>query len=484
MIDDLRSTLARHADEVVPLADPVGRLLVRRRRHRRTVTIGMAVAAVGALVPVGVLAADGWRVHNRHLPLLVQALLNSPIRGSLGNDTPFLTALRQRVASAGPVHRTPAAGASSPTGPVEPTGQSGQDGPIDPATVVVLFAGEITSNQRIAVVAFPKRRKAQLWVGPAGSPARNLNYRNECDLDPVLHLDVAEYPVNDGPAGWVGATLVLAPARTQLSYSGNPRYLADGTVTREWSRTPLDYLVRNLTEIRRRDRVRVEKDGVVLYEARMSNDGVSEESVRGTVNPTPRVGRPQPEMTRNAAVMLAGQADLDGATTVYQVLWTSTIPGAGSGNSDVLFMAIFGRTPDGGGVYGVYLHSLSTDHADLPGGPGHQFVIGFGQDALGVLGDPARSLIAVRLPVSQPNWPSDRLYVIAPPAAVRAEIVSVGGSVASGPLQDGVGYFSVPVGLQVTIRAYDAAGQQVATREFADSEAGDEDRLQPTFRGW
>ncbi len=503
MIDDLRTTLARHAGEVVPVADPFGRLLVRRRRHRRTVTIGMAVAAAATLAPVGVLAANGWRGRRQDLPTLsplVHALLDSPVRGSLADDAAFLAALRHRVAAGDPVQETPA-GQSEVPGTTDPTDLSGQDDPtggrgsFDPATLVVLFAGDITGNQRVALVAIPQRQVVELWGGPAGTPVDGLSYRTQCGLDPVLNVDNLEFEDSEqDPVVVVGANLILAPAGAQVYYSEAARYLADGTVARDWSLTPRDYLVRNLTDIRRRHRVRVNYDGVVLYQAQVSTMGtLAESEVIGPVDPTPRVGVPQPELTRRAAESLAAAGDLDVATTVFQVLWSSTLPSLAEHEKDMPVVAVFGRTPDGGGLYGIVADAPWQFALAAPGGHGFVDVV-TAPAGFGVLGDPARSMIATRLfprslfeavrPQSgNIGWLTDGIQIVAPPNAVRAEIVG-GSSTISAALQDGVGMLTVPADVDATVRAYDPAGQLVASSHFADVRYTARDSFEPTIYGW
>ena len=102
----------------------------------------------------------------------------------------------------------------------------------------------------------------------------------------------------------------------------------------------------------------------------------------------------------------------------------------------------------------------------------------------GLIGDPATSLIAMRLPGYVGAGPTDTLQIIAPPTATRAEVVRSGSVVASTPLHLGIGSVSVALPASVTVRAYDASGKLVAEHVFVDDESGTTDQFEPEYDGW
>ncbi|MFD0596355.1 hypothetical protein ACFQZ4_32305 [Catellatospora coxensis] len=73
---------------------------------------------------------------------------------------------------------------------------------------------------------------------------------------------------------------------------------------------------------------------------------------------------------------------------------------------------------------------------------------------------------------------NQRLQIIAPPAAVRAELVR-DGQVEEVPLTKGAGWWTEAGKVTATVRAYDAAGNLLATAEFTDLLPPQCDRLNP-----
>jgi hypothetical protein len=63
------------------------------------------------------------------------------------------------------------------------------------------------------------------------------------------------------------------------------------------------------------------------------------------------------------------------------------------------------------------------------------------------------------------------------------EVVHNGSTLASTPLDRGVGQVNLPLPLTATVTAYDASGAVVAQRDFADNESGSTD-LEQEYHGW
>jgi hypothetical protein len=130
-------------------------------------------------------------------------------------------------------------------------------------------------------------------------------------------------------------------------------------------------------------------------------------------------------------------------------------------------------TPDGGGPYLTF----AFDTHKPPNGRNHP-------TGAGVLGDPAAALIAMRLPHWTAQTPDD-LQLIAPPTAVRAEVVRDGVTVATAALTNGVGRLHLALPAEVTVRAFDASGAQVASTAFSDDiEQRRQAMGEPEIKGW
>ena len=455
MIDQLRGSLAQHAVEVEPLADPYGRLLVRRRKHRRNLSAGLAALVVLLLLPASLLVTRGFGHPNEtggRTAELTQALLDSPTRGSLAGDTALLAAVKQRVIAG-------IGGAFGPT--------PGADLPTSPSQLRVLFAGDIVGF-RMVVVGAPGATEVQLWTGPAGAAADALQLEDQEELTPVLRLNARDKSV----ATFVSTALLLAPAGSTIEYSDNPRFLSDGSVQRTWQAMPDDYLVVDGRKLTQGSRVRVHYGGELLLEGHF---GLVITAVGGTgINlPIDRVpGRTSPlaayAETQTEQWLAAGTAP-PGSRLL--VLWSAQIPMAGVGT--VVIATVSLRTPDGGGPYITWCFDPDGNYRNHPTGQG-------------VLGDPETSLIAMRLPSYTAGGPTDTLQIIAPTGAVRVEVLRGGELVTGGPLQLGVGSVELPqTGAgSVTVRAYSETGAMLAQHSFVDDESSQQFSYERDIVGW
>lgn len=475
MIDELRSSFARQAELVVAVPDPYARLQHRRHRHQRNVTAGLAVLAVLLVVPASLVTIRGLRGGPAPAPALsplVQALLDSPTRGSLAGDRVFLATIRQM--SARPSSAAPAT-SYTPGGSSQPGGADGATAspwlPLsDPARLRVLFAGDVPDGKRVALVAAPGSTVVLVWWGATGDPASAMGFGADLPLDPVLRTEFSDE--NDGH----GVRLVLAPSGSRLDLSDGARYLADGAVARSWRSVPADYLAGAFTELPIRARVRVSYDGARLYEGQF--DGAPDTRPLGPIDTTPVHGRgtPEPVPAQRAAEYIAQTTGLTTTEAHYQVLWSGEVPLAGPEvGMTALVATVFAQTADGGGPCFT---------AMLDSGKSTVSYIYLSRDP-GVLGDPERSVTAVRLPVPTSTSGEPPLLLIAPATAVRAEVLRNGSVLVDTALVQGTGRVTLAVqDGAVTLRAYDASGAVVAEHSFDDYLYRPGDGYEPDYLGW
>jgi hypothetical protein len=465
MIDELRTTLALRADLVTPAPDPYGRLLylrARRRRRRTGVVAGLLALA---------LVVSGWWVTrdvspppdlarpvlDGDPPALVAALLDSPTRGSLANDTGFVDAIRQRAAQEGG-HATGVGGPRLL--------------PADPARVRVLFAGDVPGAKRIAIVAGVTASSALTeYVSPEGMPVSALTALTSDTVHPVVTMDWGSAPDSE-------YTLVLAPAGTRLAFSADPHYLADGTIRRTWTDLAGDYLIRANNDQPPGARVRCTLNGTVLYESMLPS--IKPPGGPATVDPAPLYGRgkPEPLAARAAATLLAQATGLRPPQATFEVLWSDDVPMPGlQGSKPAMVATVMAVTADGGGPYVTLALDPAAPDASMRSHP----------TGNGVLGDHAHGLIAMRLPFYSGTAPSEALEIIGPQAAVRAEVVRGTAVVASTALQSGVGQltlFKLETGTEVTVRVFDGAGRVLTQRPFAEQEENVGIVFEPSQHAW
>ena len=416
----------------------------RRRWLRYSGRLALVAGAVVTVLVIGVVvrqlsfmagggSGTGGNGGPRIASPLITELIDSPTRGSLGGDAAYLAALRKAVAG-------------DRLGGF--LGMGGDRLPADAADVRVLFAGDVPGRRRVAIVAAASGRPmTATFEGAAGAAAGRLNPARWGDLDAPVYLEMGD-----------GYVVLIGPASYTVEVSARPRYTAGGTVERTWVPDPSGAVVRASASMPPGLRVRLSRDGTVLYEANLPGAG---RSVSVKVDPQPLYGRgiPLPDTARLVADALAHSSGLTDADARYVVLWSDgyTVDdpdGGGSGTGGIA--TVMAITPDGGGPYLTY----AFDTNKPPTGRNHP-------TGAGVLGDPARGLIAMRLP----HWtaqPTDALQVIAPPAAVRVEVLRNGVTVATAPLDRGVGRLDLAAPAEVTVRALDASGATVAETAFTD----------------
>jgi hypothetical protein len=443
--------------------DVAERVIRRARRRRWLPRPGLVVAVAASLVVVLGIGAvvrvlstladtgvDGSGEPRIASPLITE-LIESPTRGSLAGDDAYTETLRKEIA-----------GDRLGGGPF---GIGGDPLPEDPGDLRVLFAGDVPGGRRIAIVATAAGRPmTATFEGSAGASARRLRLAHWGDLDAPVLMEL-------GPR----YSLLLGPAGFAVEVSERPRYRADGTVERTWAPEPAGVVLRATDSIPPGLRVRLSRAGTVLYEGNVPAPG---RNVSASVDPAPLFNRgvAVPDTARQVAQALATSSGLGNADAQYVVLWSDeyTVDDPGGGGSGVGGIAtVIALTPDGGGPYLTY----AFDANKPPTGRNHP-------TGAGVLGNPAAALIVMRLPHWTPS-PTDDLQVIAPPAAVRVEVVRDGAVVASAPLTNGVGRFALAAPVEVTVRALDAAGNPVAETRFSDNIAQRRSATgEPDIQGW
>ncbi|GAA3232450.1 hypothetical protein ACFO1B_20940 [Dactylosporangium siamense] len=388
---------------------------------------------------------------NGEPPALVKALLDSPTRGSLAGDINLQKDVLDRIIADPDAYGLPG----------------------DRAKLRVLFAGDIPGNRRLVIVAGATGAPQLVnLTGGKGAAAKSLKLTGWSDVDtPVVRDD---WRGNRGDEGFV---VMFGPAGYDLSVSDSPRYLADGTIKREWKAEPAGYVARDTKAVPNGLRVRISRDTTVLYEGAVFPPGTAR---RGAVdvNPLHGRGKPAPRAAEYAADALAYNTGLTGPDIRYVVLWSDDFwvedpnkVGTGMGQ----IATVMALTPDGGGPY----LTLTTDASPEPNSRTHP-------NAAGVIGDPEKALLVMRLPHFTQD-PLDTLQIVAPPAAVRAEFVRQGdGAVlATTPLTNGVGRIELPAPVEGTVRAFDAKGAVVAERAYTDAFTyGDFSNVEPQVRGW
>jgi hypothetical protein len=270
-----------------------------------------------------------------------------------------------------------------------------------------------------------------------------------------------------------GYALILGPAGYDAFTSDRPRYLADGTVDRAWKPEPAGYILLDPKTAPRGLRVRFSRGTKVLYEGGVASPG-TKRTVEVDPNPLHGRGKPEPRAAKGAADALAYSSGLDGPAVHYVVLWSDDyVVDPSGGKNPGQIATVMAVTADGGGPY----ITLAVDGSNEPLGRDHP-------TGAGVFGDPEHALIVMRLPYFGGPEPQD-LQIVAPPGAVRAEVLRAGAVVATTPLANGVGKVRLPGPVTVTLRVYDAKGAVVTERPFADVTGNAPVGLyEPEVKGW
>ncbi|MEV4134023.1 hypothetical protein AB0J72_17865 [Dactylosporangium sp. NPDC049742] len=431
------------------VTDTAIRVARRRKRVRKTaVAMGTMVAVLVGVVafvlpsgshprPEGGPGRLDGEPSSRVLPLL-----EAPTRGSLKDDAAFVDAVLDRV-----VDNPSAVGL-----------------PGDRARLRVLFAGDLPGNRRLVLVAGVTAMPRMVHLtGPAMTAAKKLELTGWSDVeDPVVRDDWR----NDKNQGYA---LLFGPADYEVSVSDGPRYMDDGTIQRTWGPEPAGYVVRDTSTLPRGLRVRMSKGDAVFYEGILAPPG----TVRPErIDPSPLYGRgkPAPRAAQVAADALAYSTGLVGPDVQYVVLWSDEFVVPDGVGQIATVMAV---TEQGGGPY----ITIATDTSPEPNSRNHP-------TGAGIAGNPEHTVIAMRMPHFDDTAP-DTLQIVAPPQAVRVDLVKGEEVLATVPLSNGIGRIELPGPLQLTVRALDAQGKVVAQRAFADLTGNQPSGgYEPEIHGW
>jgi hypothetical protein len=431
----------------------------RRRRTRNFGISALAIIAVSCVLATAtLLTAGGGRVGppeggpgrlDGEPPALVQALLDTPTRGSLKDDTAYVNAVLDMIVKDPEAYGLPG----------------------ERERLRVLFAGDVPGNRRLALVAGATERPRMVnLTGRTGAAAKNLELSGWSDVDAPLVIDERRSDKGDG-----GYLLMFGPAGLDVSVSSSPRYLADGTVQREWKPEPAGYIAADLSQVPPGMRVRMMRGNTVFYEGRTASPGTARVGELD-VNPLHGRGKPAPRAAQSAADALAYSSGVSGPGIRYVVLWSDEYyvedpNGTGTGMGEIA--TVMAVTPDGGGPF----MTIALDASPQPNARNHP-------TAEGILGDPDRALLVMRMPHFT-QVPPTTLQIVAPPAAVRVEVLRDGQLLATAPLTNGVGKLDLPMPLQATVRATDAQGTVVAERPFADyTPSVGYNGFEPEVKGW
>ncbi|MGI5179476.1 hypothetical protein ACQEVZ_24415 [Dactylosporangium sp. CA-152071] len=431
------------------LTDNAIKVVRRRRRVRKTAVAMVTMVAVLVGVVAFVLPSGGpgrpeggpgrldGEPSSKVLPLL-----DAPTRGSLKDDAAFLDALLDRV--------------------VDNPSAFGLPG--DRARLRVLFAGDLPGNRRVALVAGVTAAPRMVHLAASGkAAAKKLELTGWSDVeDPVVRDDWR----NDKNQGYA---LLFGPADYEVSVSEAPRYMDDGTIQRTWEPEPAGYIVRDTSMLPRGLRVRMSKGDVVFYEAAVAPPGTARAE---RIDPSPLYGRgkPAPRAAQVAADALAYSTGLVGPGIQYVVLWSDDFAVPDGVGQIATVMAV---TEQGGGPY----ITIATDTSPEPNGRNHP-------TGAGVSGNPEHTVIAMRMPHFDATAP-DTLQIVAPPQAVRVDLLKGEEVLATVPLSNGLGRVELPGPLQLTVRALDAQGKVIAQRAFADLTGNQPSGgYEPEVHGW
>ncbi len=447
MLDELRATLDRHAELVTARSDPYERVLLRRRRRQRQRVAAIALVA-GLLMagPAAWLAAqDTHPIADRPSLEALRPLLDSPTRGSLAGDATFLAVLRGRASTEVDRQRGNRA--------------DGPHMPDDPSQIKVLFAGDVGNNRIVVLAGDDSWPLYAIYRGGPFHVATGLTLAGSGQLEPVLDSVFSTAPDHASES-----LMLLGPAGAAYE-KGVATYTAAG-VTLNWTRieTEGDYLT--LDNLWGRHRFRVVLDGKVLLETEAgSPKPVAGQDPYFEARPEGGRGRPLPDAAKRAVDALSTMSGLSGSEASFRVLWSDEIDRAGTTTGRAYVVTVQAILSGGGGPY-------FTAAFDTGDGSYRDHPTGYG-----VGGDVEHTLIVMRLPHYVAD-PGDRLQIIAPPRAVRAE-VTIGTQTRRVTLISSVGHLDVPPGLPVTVRAFDGMGRLMAEQRYVDLNGFGCDRFDP-----
>ncbi|MDI1459587.1 hypothetical protein QEZ54_01270 [Catellatospora sp. KI3] len=436
----LRESFAWLAAPVVPADDPYGRLM-RRRRARRYRLAGLGSALVAALVaallsPLAQPGAapspapsdgDATALHTgtKEITPWVRRLIESPVRGSLAVDQAYLAQLTEQLRQ-------------------ERFDFDGQ--------VKVLFAGDFGFHRVVIAVRYDDHQQVAM-VRSTRFTAR-VEERpdpHEFELDGgwtairVLspYFTVSEHDFNRLDAPYFNLSLAPAGCQVASADSADPVLRWRDEPTGDWAateRTGLWY--------------RVTCDGQVRYQGPAELHGTTE------------MGRQYTQAEMDAAIVGArGETGSRGLDAVRRADLTDAVAPA-----RLLYV---GRTPGGPADEPVFAVTKVQTRAgwriSVQEENDYTFTV---TKAMQQREDEITAVEHWQYPGTEPSTTprpgsstgSGRLLVLAPPDAVKLQVVDdEGGVVSTSALTGGVGGLVYTRGATLRLRALDAAGDVVAT---------------------
>jgi len=455
--DELRAGFSRLAERVVPMEDPHGRLMLRRRKRFRNRLV--SIAAVTATVVTGGLAAPATLLNAasspspENLPEVVEAtpppssseylqrLVNAPVRGNLSGDPQMVTDV-QRAFSETTLN------------------QMG----MKEANLVFLNR---TKQMLQAVVIYTSGDEA-IAVARGAEPNGSVKDLLAGGLDasfavsPFLVVPVASQE------GVVRSVVGLAPPGCAIDRSTKGGFSRDGAWSRTYEPEPtVDYVTREGHAVN--ELWRVSCDGRVR-EVRIADDYLDKGGIKE--NPASMYER---------VVRFSGLAPGDGT-----VQWRGTLPGF---KSEAILVAPQPRPGPAMLAVGPFPKAvIATDLAEKAAVPSPAFT-GAGEEwsmiGLGVAGE---GVTAVRLP--QPfggrTVLGDRVFVYTETGAARIEAIDRQKKmIATAPVSDnGVAILTFRPGAVDEIRAVSSSGAPRTSVRFIDLEKGSRLLGDQLFKDW
>ncbi len=454
-VDELKRGFDRLASGVVPVEDPYGRLMQRKRRRWRVRT-GKLAAAVAA-VAVSVVAAGvalqgagdrggtgfhGWAVTSDW----TWRLINSPTRGDLADDAAVIDeilAVERSSANENLPHTK------------------------------VLFAGNV-GTRTVALVARYSDTHAVLDSPSALRGTSQWLGSGNGVMSPVVTL--ASRFIPDESAQW---TLVLAPDGCETSTNVGTY---DGMRDRTWQPAPTgDWLVNDSATP---PYLRVTCGGVTRQQGPLADlNRLDIDLSRTGLSPAPQGATAGPVLT-GAALTAAGVLAFDQLaeamhrTSGADVVWTGRVPGDVESGDAVLVVGDGPVRPVVLLIAGIDLQPIVALEPPRYGSgdedPAENQSIR--QWSLVSTGSAAEGdLIAVRVPrrAGARAELTDRVLATTPTTAVRVEALDRDGNVvAQADVTDGVAVLALRLSAAVSLNAVDANGVAVATTPFVEPKAG------------
>jgi len=454
--DELRARFSQLAERVVPMEDPYGRLMSRRRKRFRAriaslATLTAAVVAGGVAAPtalLGVASAPGPEPDVVHSTTMfsrdeyVERLIKAPIRGNLASDGDMVASVQRAFAEFEP--------------PANP-------GAKDPSLVFLN-----RTEQMIQAVVIYRTAGEPIAVATGASVKEAVK---DLVADPVAYYTPVTpflvVPISDR-SGKDRSVVGLAPPGCAIEHSAKGGFTADGTWTRTYEPEPTgDYAIRKGHSVN--ELWRVNCDGKVR-EVRIADEYLDSAGV-----------------AENAAMMYERVVRFSGAspTKGSSVQWRGNLPGV---KSEVTLVASYPLPGPAMLAVGPFPKAiLATDLLDKRPMP-VQSVDGSGAEwsmiALGVAGE---GLTVVRMPQSSGDRTvlGDQVFVYSEFGAAAVEAVDPRQRVvATAPLNHGVAILTFNPGLADAVRAVTARGTPTYSVRFAELAKGSRVLGDHLFKDW